>query len=413
MTDMHDHHDEGLELGEGGEEMLINPNYIITMKSIGILVMMVLTTVFCVLPYKTYSCEHRQRLISFANCFGGGVLFGTIFLHLIPEVSQQMNQYLLQTGQEMPVPLAETLEVLGFCLILFLETLFDQLSVRKLKKGVFAEDCEKCEKKHNDLHMLENISPDQCNNLPPVGDVATATTEVIDMTQIENTQVESPFLPKLVIPDSCTCRTNLQKETTDVILQADKNSLLMPSNTPKRCVVEKRHNIGILLASLFTHSVFEGGAVGVERQAETIMGLMGAVLIHKCAIALTLGSRLVTQEIQFKKGCVYAVILSVGTPIGIVLGVAVEAKLTGSTLLITTAVIQALGTGIFLYITFAEILFPELKNKQDMKYKIPCICFGIFIIGLASLLHTHTHAHGVGHHDEDHLDDLGNHLDHD
>lgn len=367
---MHDHHDEGLELGEGGEEMLINPNYIITMKSIGILVMMVLTTVFCVLPYKTYSCEHRQRLISFANCFGGGVLFGTIFLHLIPEVSQQMNQYLLQTGQEMPVPLAETLEVLGFCLILFLETLFDQLSVRKLKKGVFAEDCEKCEKKHNDLHMLENISPDQCNNLPPV-------------------------------------------ETTDVILQADKNSLLMPSNTPKRCVVEKRHNIGILLASLFTHSVFEGGAVGVERQAETIMGLMGAVLIHKCAIALTLGSRLVTQEIQFKKGCVYAVILSVGTPIGIVLGVAVEAKLTGSTLLITTAVIQALGTGIFLYITFAEILFPELKNKQDMKYKIPCICFGILIIGLASLLHTHTHAHGVGHHDEDHLDDLGNHLDHD
>lgn len=365
---MHDHHDEGLEMGGGGEEMLMNPHYIVTMKSIGILVMMVLTTVFCVLPYKTYSCEHRQRLISFANCFGGGVLFGTIFLHLIPEVSQQMNQYLLQTGQEMPVPLAETLEVLGFCLILFLETLFDQLSVRKLKKGVFAEDCEKCEKKHNDLHMLENISPDQCNNQPPL-------------------------------------------ETIDVILQADKNSLLTTSNTPKRCVVEKRHNIGILLASLFTHSVFEGGAVGVERQAETIMGLMGAVLIHKCAIALTLGSRLVTQEIQFKKGCVYAVILSVGTPIGIVLGVAVEAKLTGSTLLITTAVIQALGTGIFLYITFAEILFPELKNKQDMKYKIPCICLGILIIGLASLLHTHTH--GVAHHDEDHLDDLGNHLDHD
>ena len=51
-------------------------------------------------------------------------------------------------------------------------------------------------------------------------------------------------------------------------------------------------------------------------------------------------SRLVTQEVHFKKGCVYAVLLSVGTPIGIVLGVAVEAKLTGSALLITSAVIQ-------------------------------------------------------------------------
>ncbi|KAL5259827.1 hypothetical protein ACHWQZ_G010065 [Mnemiopsis leidyi] len=364
MADLHDQH----ELEEGDEEILMNPHYIVAMKSVGILIMMILTTIFCVLPYKTYSCEHRQRLISFANCFGGGVLFGTIFLHLIPEVSYQMNQYLTRTEQEMPIPLAETLQVLGFCLILFLETLFDQLSVRKLKKG-FAEDCEKCEKKHNDLHMLENISPDECNNQVPT-------------------------------------------ETSEVILQADKNSLLTTS-APKRCVVEKRQNIAILLASLFTHSVFEGGAVGVERQAETIMGLMGAILIHKCAIALTLGSRLVTQEISFKKGCVYAVILSVGTPIGIVLGVAVEAKLTGTSLLITTAVIQAIGTGIFLYITFAEILFPELKNKQDMRYKIPCICIGILIIGLASLLHSHSHGGEHNHGADSHLDELDLHQDHD
>ena len=40
MADMHDHHDEGLEMGGGGEEMLMNPHYIVTMKSIGILVMM-------------------------------------------------------------------------------------------------------------------------------------------------------------------------------------------------------------------------------------------------------------------------------------------------------------------------------------------------------------------------------------
>ena len=53
-------------------------------------------------------------------------------------------------------------------------------------------------------------------------------------------------------------------------------------------------------------------------------------------------SRLVTQDVKFKQGCVYAVILSVGTPIGIVLGVAVEAQLTGPTLLLVTAVIQVI-----------------------------------------------------------------------
>lgn len=53
--------------------------------------------------------------------------------------------------------------MLGFCLILFIETLFEQLSIRKLKRGVFAEDCEKCEQKHNNIHKLQNISPDECN----------------------------------------------------------------------------------------------------------------------------------------------------------------------------------------------------------------------------------------------------------
>ena len=51
--------------------------------------------------------------------------------------------------------------------------------------------------------------------------------------------------------------TRKLQETSEVILQADKNSLLTTS-APKRCVVEKRQNIAILLASLFTHSVFEG-----------------------------------------------------------------------------------------------------------------------------------------------------------
>ena len=41
MEDLHDHdHHEFEELGEGGEEILINPHYIVTIKSVGILIMM-------------------------------------------------------------------------------------------------------------------------------------------------------------------------------------------------------------------------------------------------------------------------------------------------------------------------------------------------------------------------------------
>jgi len=343
-----------LDIVPEDQDELVSPHHVLALKCVGILVMMGLTALFCLLPYRTYSCEHRQRLVSFANCFGGGVLFGTIFLHLIPEVSYQWQQYLEMTGREAPLPVAESLEVLGFCLILFIETLFEQLSIRKLKRGVFAEDCEKCNVKHNNIHKLKDISPDECN-----------------------------------VPE--------QQE----ILSPDKDVLISAASQAKRCVVitNQTHNVWIMLASLFVHSVFEGMAVGVETQMQTVIGLIGAILVHKCAIALTLWSRLISQYIPIKKGIVFAVLLAVGTPLGVILGTALQAELTGSTLLLVVATIQAIATGIFLYITFAEILFPELKKKKDMLYKIPCIVLGIVIIGSATLLHDHTHGHSEQSHE--------------
>ena len=54
----------------------------------GIVVMFILPFLFGLAPLKASKMKNAARFTSIANCFGGGVFFGTCFTHLIPEVRQ-------------------------------------------------------------------------------------------------------------------------------------------------------------------------------------------------------------------------------------------------------------------------------------------------------------------------------------
>ena len=52
----------------------------------GMVAMFLLPFLIGLVPIKASKLENAQRFTKLANCFGGGVFFGTCFLHLIPEV---------------------------------------------------------------------------------------------------------------------------------------------------------------------------------------------------------------------------------------------------------------------------------------------------------------------------------------
>ena len=53
----------------------------------GIVVMFLLPFLFGLTPLKAAKMKNAERYTNIASCFGGGVFFGTCFLHLIPEVN--------------------------------------------------------------------------------------------------------------------------------------------------------------------------------------------------------------------------------------------------------------------------------------------------------------------------------------
>ena len=118
-------------------------------RAITMIIILIVSMIFGMLPLKTLSMKYRSRIASIANCFGGGVFFGTCFMHLIPEVKMQINAYVeymedkvtagLAEGEKPPgyleflekLPIPEFLECSGFLLILSIEKIAE--SAKKIR----------------------------------------------------------------------------------------------------------------------------------------------------------------------------------------------------------------------------------------------------------------------------------------
>ena len=74
-----------------------------------------------------------KNLISFANCFSGGVFIAACLLDLFPEVQEQIEKVLKKIQDDYDVdvdyPVSEFIMVLGFFLILFIEQMVLQFQV--------------------------------------------------------------------------------------------------------------------------------------------------------------------------------------------------------------------------------------------------------------------------------------------
>ena len=106
-------------------------------------IIFLVSMIFGLLPLSVDSNhKHKNRIASLANCFGGGVFFGTCFLHLIPEVKLQISEFIENLMDECgddPIyivilskfPVAEFLECSGFLLILSVEKIAE--SAKKIR----------------------------------------------------------------------------------------------------------------------------------------------------------------------------------------------------------------------------------------------------------------------------------------
>lgn len=241
-----------------------------------------------------------NRAFAFLVCIGGGVLFATSFLHLLPEVREGFEKL----STEFPV--TEGVVCLGF------------LAVYALEEIVHA--ClghSHHESDHGHSHTATIMTCSQDAEQPP---------------SAHDNSVESK-----------------QSFSADVAGQQDAGSA-------------ERVSLGsvLVVVALSFHSIFEGLSLGLQstNQATWIMFL--AISIHKFVIAFVVGFDLSACRMKRRTILIYIGIFSIMSPLGALIGAITKNKLDESPVV---AGLNGVATGTLLYVTFFEVLQRD-NNRQ-------------------------------------------------
>ncbi|XP_053218431.1 zinc transporter ZIP2 [Podarcis raffonei] len=140
----------------------------------------------------------------------------------------------------------------------------------------------------------------------------------------------------------------------------------------------------VLFLSLSFHSVFEGLAIGVQKQETAAIQLCLAVLIHKAIVVFSLALKLVQSGTPARWRLLYLVVFALMSPAGIGVGIGVSLYNSDGTSL-AQALLEGVAAGTFLYVTFLEILPYELRSHESPLTKFFFIGLGFSIMAIIAI----------------------------
>lgn len=141
----------------------------------------------------------------------------------------------------------------------------------------------------------------------------------------------------------------------------------------------------ILLVSLLFHSLFDGLALGLQTNFSNVYTILIAVLFHKTLVAFSLTLkffRAFPGRTRFILLCLS--LFSAISPIGCLIGWLVSGSDSIHIVIRTgcSGILQSLAAGTFLYVTFIEILGPELGHGQPRLISISFVFLGFLTIAI-------------------------------
>ena len=122
----------------------------------------------------------------------------------------------------------------------------------------------------------------------------------------------------------------------------------------------------VLLIALTMHSIFEGIALGLTKEFSATINIMLALILHKPAAAMSLGVSLTknfVEKDEMRKGVMLLTIFAVATPIGIMLGMALQHSSD-----IVEVIFNSFAGGTFLYIAASEVIVEEFSMPDRYKW---------------------------------------------
>ncbi|XP_069138213.1 zinc transporter ZIP1-like [Argopecten irradians] len=344
-----------------------------TAKIISILVVFGITFVAGVTPIwllkiltnRMRNLSRLQYVVSLTNCFAGGVFLGTAILHLIQESMETVED----SFPDLEFPLSGVLIGAGFFVVLVIE---HAIGICSKDEGSPFLDHGHDHHSHacnNDRHQLEQDSSARVPLLKETTPIFKNyhLTSSAKLTGSDNSGADVPDYHSI----TRTTTENDESQTPKAIASVEvkvTNSSTVDTSGDGRSKTTRRIRVVILVIALSIHMIFEGMAIGLQDTTAGMWTLVAALSVHKAVIVFSVGLKLKEIVESNLKIILYIAYLSVVSPIGIAIGIAVTTSGSGDDFVQdkSSGILQSLAAGTFLYVTFFEILQKELANKYSL-----------------------------------------------
>ncbi|XP_011860607.1 PREDICTED: zinc transporter ZIP3-like isoform X2 [Vollenhovia emeryi] len=357
----------GVDLTHHGEDSKDSEKAVLTAKAVTMVVLCTVSTIMGIVPMllakwlkwdMSSQNPRSMKLVGILLGFGGGVLFSTTFLHLIPEVAEGI-QNLVESGKmaQLNFSLADMLACAGFFIMYLVEeSVHTYLRKRQADRDVTIKK-----------------------------DVNFSTNDLV-----ENGQTPS-----------CTNNSH-----------AHAGHSHLPAIMDDDFVITSLRGLLIVLG-LSVHELFEGLAIGLESSAGHVWYMFLAVASHKFVIAFCIGVELIASRTRTYLSVIYTCTFAVVSPIGIGIGMALVGGSSAAASGPMAVILQGLASGTLLYVVFFEIL---QEHRTGLRQYLSILVGFLVMFGLQMLTaHSHSHGgHGHGHsHNHTHMEQLDHDHDHD
>ena len=308
--------------------------------------------------------QRRKQWVSLCTCFAGGAFFASSMLELIPTVRKDFSEVFKSAHITMDFPIAEFGISIGFFLILTVEQIIHVVK-EKPSNGSHGHS-------HGDSHGQIKDSQKapllQDGHTPSYGIKNTSSHH----DSREGSESEDEDHPPSAVPldNGHQIRRpkhqnvqHIEDNFNDSNEHEHEHSIFADINKKHH---NQRHYLRsyLLLIALSVHALFEGLAVGLFQNMDSMVELLGALIIHKCILAFSIGINLVQHSFPAMMVARSSFLFSAMSPVGLGIGILMLTYASSSLGRIFSAIFQAIATGTFLYVTFFEIFFHELNSKE-------------------------------------------------
>ncbi|KAK6967544.1 zinc transporter ZIP1 [Biomphalaria glabrata] len=364
----------------------MDPLYV---KIITLGVLIALTLLLGVLPYflvlrgsrSLISTRKQEKVIAYLNCFAGGVFLGTLLLHLLTEGSEVFEEYKSSINLHVEIPLFNIFVAVGFFLVAFLELfmrswLFNEAPDTKLEIDV------------------PNPASSGNNSQGQYGSLGRRSGQDQGENRIEHEHNCTQHEQQCLLASDRHHRVTSQTASGDVVengVNQNEESVTLQVKVISDSKTKTPTGIRayLLLVALSFHTIFDGLAVGLQKNTSEVWQVFAAISIHKSIIAFCLGLEMFKSEPQrpsraFIWLCFFALMSPIGIGIGIFL---TSGEVDDHARMLSSSILQGLAAGIFLYVTFLELLCVYIgHNSHGEFFSIFFSLVGFVVMALVKLI---------------------------